>query len=128
LRHLKLDRFHRAALLDRRFRPRPGFDAEQHFADSLGVYKSGQPREYVIRFTSRAAVWIREDPWHPQQRIEDSPDGSATVTIPAAHELEIFSRVLAWGIDAELLSPAASRRAMIELLQQLATQYSQPTT
>jgi predicted DNA-binding transcriptional regulator YafY len=124
LRHLKLDRFHRATPLDRRFRPRPDFDAEQHFADSLGVYKSGRPQKFVIRFTSRAAVWIREDPWHPQQQIEERPGGEVIVTIPAAHELEVVSRVLAWGADAELLSPPASRRTMATLIGELAQRYA----
>jgi predicted DNA-binding transcriptional regulator YafY len=123
LKHLKLDRFHAAVPLDRRFRPRPGFNAEQHFADSLGVYKSARPQEFVIRFTPRAAVWIREDPWHPQQRIEEGTAGDVIVTIPAAHELEVISRVLAWGADAELLSPPASRRALASLLGQLARRY-----
>jgi hypothetical protein len=43
-----------------------------------------------------------------------------TVTIPAAHELEVISRVLAWGTDAELLSPPASRRALAALVGALA--------
>lgn len=124
LRHLKLDRFHRATPLDRRFRPRKDFDAEQHFADSLGVYKSGRPQTFVIRCTSRAAVWIREDPWHPLQQIEEGPSGDVIVTIPAAHELEVISRVLAWGADAELLSPPDSRRTMAALVGELAQRYA----
>jgi predicted DNA-binding transcriptional regulator YafY len=123
LRHLKLDRFHRAVPLDKHFKPRPDFDPQRHFADSLGVYKSGRPQKFKIRCTARAAVWIREDPWHPQQQIEAGADGTVIVTIPAAHEFEIISRVLAWGADAELLSPAASRRSLGELLQELATRY-----
>jgi predicted DNA-binding transcriptional regulator YafY len=127
LRHLKLDRFHRATPLDRRFRPRADFDPERHFADSLGVYRSGQPQQFVIRFSRRAAVWIREDPWHPQQRIEPQADGEVLVTIPAAYELEVISRVLAWGADAELMAPAASRRAMAALLHQLEQRYARPS-
>ena len=123
LRHLKLDRFHRAAPLDKHFKPRPDFDPQQHFADSLGVYKSGRAQKFRIRCTARAAVWIREDPWHPQQQIEAAADGEVIVTIPAAHELEIISRVLAWGTDAELLSPTTSRRAMAALVRELAGRY-----
>jgi predicted DNA-binding transcriptional regulator YafY len=124
LRHLKLDRFHRATLLDRRFRPRPDFDPQQHFADSLGVYRSGQPQEFVIRFSPRATVWIREDPWHPQQRIQCEDNGEAIVTIPSAYEPEVISRVLMWGADAELLSPRSSRRTMSALVMELAQRYS----
>ncbi len=124
MRHWKLDRFHRAVVLDQRFRPRPDFDAQQHFADSLGVYRSGAPAEFVIRFSARAAVWIREDPWHSQQRLEEDSARGATVTIPSAYESEVISRVLAWGADAELLSPAASRAALGQALRQLADRYT----
>jgi predicted DNA-binding transcriptional regulator YafY len=122
-RHLKLDRFSRATPLDRHFRPRPDFDAEQHFASSLGVYRAGQPQPFVIRFTPRAAVWIREDPWHSRQTIEPGKNGDVLVTIPAAYELEVISRVLAWGADAELIAPEQSRQAMKKLLKELAERY-----
>jgi predicted DNA-binding transcriptional regulator YafY len=124
MRHWKLDRFQRATPQDRHFKPRTDFDPEQHFADSLGVYKSGEPQKFVIRFSPRAAVWIREDPWHVRQRIQQNGDGSVSVTIPSAFELEIISRVLAWGAEAEIVSPASCRRAMRELIETLAARYA----
>jgi predicted DNA-binding transcriptional regulator YafY len=123
MRHLKLDRFHRATPLDQRFTPQDDFDAEKHFADSLGMYKAGQPQEFRIRFSRRAAAWIAEDPWHAQQQLEPQPDGSAIATIPAAYELEIFARVLALGEDAELLSPPESRRSIVEKLELIRQKY-----
>jgi predicted DNA-binding transcriptional regulator YafY len=123
MRHWKLDRFHRATPLDRRFQPRADFDAEQHFADSLGMYKSGQPQRFRIRFSRRAASWIAEDPWHAQQQLELQADGGAIVTIPAAYEQEIISRVLALGEDAELLEPITSRQSIAALLGSLCGKY-----
>jgi hypothetical protein len=43
--------------------------------------------------------------------------------VKAAHDLEIIPRVLALGAEAELLSPAASRRAMAETVRRLADRY-----
>ena len=123
LRHLKLDRFHKATPLDKRFQPRPDFDAEKHFAGSLGMFKAGQPQEFRIWFSPRAAVWILEDPWHAEQRAQRQADGSLVVTLPEAYELEIISRVLALGADAELLSPESSRQALAETIGQLAERY-----
>ena len=127
IRHWKLDRFHKATPLDRRFRPPADFDAERHFADSLGMFKAGQPQEFRIRFTPRAATWIVEDPWHAQQAIALQADGSVIATIPGAYESEIITRVLALGMEAELLSPESSRRTLAETLRTMAERYDPAT-
>jgi predicted DNA-binding transcriptional regulator YafY len=122
LRHFKLDRFRKATLLDQRFAPRNDFDPERHFADSLGMFKSGEPQTFRLRVTPRAAAWLAEDPWHPQQQLAPDGDGYA-VTIPKAYEAEIIPRVLSLGADAEILAPAAARRGMHALLSQLKSRY-----
>jgi predicted DNA-binding transcriptional regulator YafY len=128
IRHFKLDRFQKAVPLDRRFRPRRDFDPQQHFADSLGVFKARRPQSFRIRLSARAAAWVIEDPWHPQQQVESGAAGEVIVTIPSAHELEVIPRVLSLGPDAELLSPASCRRTLTEIAAQLAAIYGSSAT
>ncbi|MCU0958693.1 MAG: WYL domain-containing protein [Pirellulaceae bacterium] len=124
LRHWKLDRFHRATLLDRWFTPDARFDLEAYLGASLGVFSGGTPKHFRIRVSARAAAWVLEDPWHPQQQVHPRRDGDVELSVPAAHELDIIPRVLALGPEAELLAPPSSRQEMARLIQAMAARYA----
>lgn len=125
IRHLKLDRFHHALALDEWFTPDPEFSLEDHWSGSLGIFATGTTRKYHLRLSPHATAWVREDPWHPEQKLVEHPDGSAELTVPAAHEMEILPRVLALGADAELLGPASARQRLSQILTEMAAQYAE---
>jgi predicted DNA-binding transcriptional regulator YafY len=123
IRHWKLDRFHRAELLDEWFKPAEEFDVESYLSNSLGIFSGGKRTKFRIRISPLAARWVREDPWHPDQHVQEKADGSIVLTVEAAHELEIIPRVLALGGQAEVLSPASCRRRIADLIEQMAQSY-----
>lgn len=123
LRHWKLDRFRKATLTDARFDMPAGFDIERYLRKSAGVFSSVRPQVYRIQLTGSAAAWVSEDPWHPDQRLEWQPDGSALLTVEAGHELEIIPRLLALGDHAELLAPESARRSVARIVESLHRKY-----
>ena len=124
IRHWKLDRFVKATALDRWFKRPEDFDLERHLGQSLGIFSAAGPaRDFRIYISSRAAPWVMEDPWHPNQVIERLPDGDIILTVCAAHELEIIPRVLSLGNEAEILSPASCRQAVAETIRSMAQRY-----
>ena len=123
IRHLKLDRFRKAEALDKYFKPRTDFQLEQHLGHSMGIFAGGKPKNFRIRISAYAAPWVVEDPWHPDQQIEHHKDGSITLTVRAAHELEIIPRVMALGTEAEVLTPASCRHAIAKIVTHLAERY-----
>jgi predicted DNA-binding transcriptional regulator YafY len=125
VRHLKLDRFRKAVALDQWFKPRADFQLARHLRESIGIFSGGQARNFRIRVSAFAARWIEEDPWHPDQQISRQTDGSIVLSVKAAHELEIIPRVLALGAEAELLSPASTRRALADTLRRVVAQYDE---
>jgi predicted DNA-binding transcriptional regulator YafY len=122
IRHLKLDRFLRAEALDEWFKPPKDFDLEEYLGQGLGIF-SGKAKDFKIRISAYGAPWVKEDPWHPEQKLEPQPDGSMLLTVKAAHELEIIPRVLALGAEAEILAPASCRKAVADIVKQLAAKY-----
>ncbi len=124
LRHFKLDRFQKAVTLDEWFQRPTDFDLEKYLGQSAGIFSGGKARDFRIRVSAYAAPWVREDPWHPEQNLEVQPDGSAILTVRAAHDLEIIPRVLALGTEAEILSPASCRKTMATIVAQLQEKYS----
>lgn len=124
IRHWKLDRFGAATALDRWFKPRTDLNVQEHLHNRIGIFAGGDVRSYRIRISAFAAPWVREDPWHPDQQIKQNRDGSIVLTVKAAHELEVIPRVLALGADAQLLSPASTRRRLAQIVTQLAQTYA----
>lgn len=125
MRHWKLDRFRKATALDLWFERDQQFDLEQHLGQSLGIFSAAKPRNFKVWISAKAAPWVLEDPWHPQQEVARNEDGSIVVSVPAAHDLEVIPRVLALGPEAELLAPASCRKAVAESLRQMASRYSE---
>ncbi len=124
LRHWKLDRFQRATILDQWFKPDDDFNLEKYLGHSLGIFSQGEPRDFRIRISSRAAPWVLEDPWHPDQQVKPRRDGSIELTVQATHDLEIIPRVLALGSEAEILAPASCRDTIAQLIAQMAARYA----
>jgi predicted DNA-binding transcriptional regulator YafY len=123
VRHLKLDRFKKATALDDWFKPRADFDLEAHLQQSLGMFAGRKKKKFKIKISAYAAPWIEEDPWHPNQEIKHHVDGSMTLTVEASHDLEVIPRVLALGTEAELVSPASSRKVMADTISGMKTKY-----
>ncbi len=124
LRHWKLDRFERATICDEWFKPAEDFHLEQYLGHSLGIFSQGKPRDFRIRISARAAPWVLEDPWHPDQQVKQRRDGGIELIVQATHDLEIIPRVLALGSEAEVLAPASCRDAIARLIEQMAALYT----
>ena len=124
IRRFKLDRFTKAVALDDWFKPPEGFQLEDYLRQNVGIFSGQQPIEISIKVTAMAAPWVIEDPWHPGQRVERHSDGSITLTLSVAHELEVIPRVLALGAEAEVLSPDSCRQRMAQTVEQLARRYA----
>ena len=124
VRHLKVDRFQKATALDEWFKPREGFEVQKHLRESIGIFGGSNAKKFRIKITAYAAPWIEEDPWHPDQQIKRHSDGSLTLTLTAAHDMEVIQRVLAFGSEAEILSPASCRKEITRIIQSLSEKYS----
>jgi predicted DNA-binding transcriptional regulator YafY len=123
VRHLKLDRFQKATALDNWFKPRADFDLESHLQQSMGMFAGRKTKKFKVKISAYAAPWVEEDPWHPEQEIKKHADGSITLTVKAAHDLEVIPRVLALGTEAELISPSTSRNTIAETIRGMQKRY-----
>lgn len=123
LRHWKLDRFEKATALDQWFRPDAEVNLERHLGQSIGIFSGEQTQEFVIRLSSHAARWIREEPWHPMQRLDPQPDGSFLLTVHAYQATEVIAKVMELGKEAELISPPEARASLASTLQNLMARY-----
>jgi predicted DNA-binding transcriptional regulator YafY len=124
IRVWKLDRFDKATLLDEWFKPPEDLDLEDFFGNSQSIFRANdKPKRYKIWLAPRAVIWVTEDPWHPEQKLKEKPDGSAVLTLMVANPKEIIPRVLALGNDAELLEPKGVRNLVANDVKAMAKRY-----
>lgn len=102
--------------------PRPQrFSLDQRLRGSFGVHSSQGQFEVRIRFSARAADYIREKRWHDSQRLIDGSDGEVELRLSLSSLSEVERWVLSWGGDAVVLSPpelaASVRQAAQRILQ-----------
>jgi len=81
------------------------FSLEKRLRDSFGVHSGEGEFDVVIRFTARAADYIREKKWHPSQVLRDLKDGGAELKMKLSSLAEVQRWVLSWGGDAAVLKP-----------------------
>ncbi len=114
LRQFTMSRIVRAEVARERFEPEE-FDPEAFFAGRFDRWVDSKGRTWTVevRFTAKAAPWVLEREWHPQQEVRRHRDGGATLVFPAPNLEEVKRWVLQWGGEAEVTAPARLRAAVI---------------
>ncbi len=123
IKAFKLDRISTVSFLDRRFIPQKDFNPEEHFDNSIGIFRHDKPKKFRIRVTAKLAELAADILEHPHQRIREQKDGSVLIEIEAAYEEEILPRVLSLGEQAEILSPKTCRKKMAKMAKTLLAKY-----
>ena len=116
-RHFSVSRISSAAVTNRPFVVRDGFNAEQHFANRFGRFIARQdaPQHQVtIRFSPVAAPRILERTWHPRQKLKKGKDGSITLSMPLPSLIEAKRFCLGWGKEMTVLEPESLRKELAE--------------
>ncbi len=103
--------------------PRPeGFSLEKRLRDCFGVHSGHGRHDVLIRFSPRAADYIREKKWHESQQLRDLPNGGVELRLRLSSLVEVERWVLSWGGEAVVCRPPeladAVRRATRKILQQ----------
>jgi predicted DNA-binding transcriptional regulator YafY len=124
VRTFKVERIADLALTGETF-DEPPVDA---LAATLGrawdIIADQPPVEVVLRFRPSVAARVGETIWHPSQRTEREADGSLVWRATIAGTIEIRLWVLSWGADVEVVSPAALRSEVADILGRAAAVYT----
>ena len=88
------------------------FSLEQRLRDSFGVHAGHEKYEVVLRFTPRAADYIREKKWHDSQALRDLKDGGVELSLSLSSLAEVERWVLSWGGEARVLKPGKLAEAV----------------
>jgi predicted DNA-binding transcriptional regulator YafY len=114
VRTYRLDGVIAARVTDQPFTRPEGFDLQNFANRAFGVYQNeAEYGDVVWRFLPEAAERARSYVFHPEQTMEDEPEGSLIVRFKASGHLEMCWHLYTWGNKVEVLSPEPLKK-MIE--------------
>lgn len=117
---LALHRMKTVTVTDRKFRRIP-VKPEDATADGFGLSR-GEPFRVVVDIVPKAAMYVRERIWSPDQVITAKKDGGLTLEFTANSRVEVLNWVLSFGGEAALREPHDIRE---ELLKRLKTMFAE---
>jgi predicted DNA-binding transcriptional regulator YafY len=118
-------RIEEATLTGRRYAIPRGFDPNAFFRDTFGLFVGGGPPfKFRVRFSREHADEIREQHWHPDQKIEAAPGGEIVLELPARSVQEARRFVLQYGSEACVLSPPELVADVREQLEKMGKEYA----
>lgn len=123
IRTFLLTRIHSVDATDETFQWPEGFDARAYLRGCLGRFIGDKEIEVRIALDAHAAVYAREQQWHPSQQLIDEPDGKAVITLRVNHLAGVKNAVLKWGEHAKVLEPAELRDQVHGSLRRACAQY-----
>ena len=110
MRRFRIDRIQDARITSRSFSRDPEFDLSSFAAQAFGSFHSEAeygPVEW--RFSPAAAPVARQFVFHPNQQMEEEPDGALTVRFQASGHTEMAWHLYQWGDQVEVRAPQALR-------------------
>ncbi len=100
--------------------PRPTeFSLEKRLADSFGVHSGKESHTVKIRFSPRAADYIREKQWHPSQKLTEHPNGEVTLSLKLSSLDEVQRWILGWAGNAKVIEPKTLKQRVQDAAREI---------
>jgi predicted DNA-binding transcriptional regulator YafY len=85
---------------------------------AFGIFKGDDVKTVKVLFSGDATVIVREQIWHPGQKMEETPEG-LVLTLPVTDFTEIMMKVLQFGSRARILEPESLRLEMAAEIEKM---------
>jgi predicted DNA-binding transcriptional regulator YafY len=123
--NIALDRILNVEIIrDIAFIPNTDIDFEHYFDDVVGVTippDDVQKEKIVIKFTKKRFPYVASKPIHPSQQTVSEADG--IISIEVKPNLELDQQILAFGPDAEVVSPESYRNEIKQKVEENMKKY-----
>ena len=125
LRVYGLDRVHSLDILEDSFEMEKGFDVDELFATSFGIYLPEEAaRTITFRTSATEAKYLRDLPIHSSQKEVSSDGDSVVFSIFVCPNRNLIMEFCKYGDKMEILSPESIRNEVAAQLTRAAALYT----
>ncbi|MBM7623689.1 helix-turn-helix transcriptional regulator [Sporohalobacter salinus] len=110
IKMFRVDRIQEFKETENKFKYPDDFSVDDYLGKAWGVERREEEIEVKIKFSEEKAGWIKENRYHPTQKLEELEDGSLLMTVETCSINEIKKWILGFGADAEVLKPGKLRK------------------
>lgn len=103
----KVDRIHRAGILQENYSVPDSFNLQEYLGQGWGLMRGypGETEDVRLLFSAQAGGWVSEELWHPGQQAETLADGSVRFSLPIAPTPEFLRWLLYYGDQVYVEQP-----------------------
>jgi predicted DNA-binding transcriptional regulator YafY len=94
----------------------PHEQLDAHFTEAYGIFGGRAKGKAVLVFEGEAARIVREEVWHPQQRVLELPGGHFRLEFPCGDVRELARDVMRFADEVTVESPPVLRAAVAEMV------------
>ena len=123
IRTLKVTRILGLEMTQKTFKRPATFSLRAYTQGSFGIFSSGKPQIIKIKCTDWAATNVREQRWHPSQKIIKDTQDHLIVQFELTNTTEFIRWILGFGQNAVVLQPKSLATKVADELQAAAGQY-----
>jgi len=121
---LAVHRLDSVRITDRKFEIPDNYDFQRDFNQTFGIIKE-QTFLVEAAFYGRAARFVSERSWSPDEKMTTYKDGHIKVVFSASSEPEIMSWMLSFGDQAKLLQPVHLQKTIAQKIKAMSSIYEQ---
>ena len=96
---------------------------ESDYLDSFGMKKYGKWYDVKLKIEGESAVKIKDRVYGKEQKIEENPDGTITLSCKMQNEREILSFVLGLGGECTIIEPEWLKKNLVNELNSIIEKY-----
>ena len=124
LRSFSVDALQVVELREAEAREIPAVELDAYLGSGYGIFAGQDLSWATLKFSPKAARWVRSQTWHPSQKSRWESDGSYVLELPYADDRELSMEILKFAADVEVLGPPALREKIAQLLRAGAARYT----
>lgn len=125
LRVFALDAVEQAELLDDTAAEVDPDELSASVEAGYGIFTGHATHVARLVFTPEAAQWVRNETWHPAQKMQEQPDGGLVVEVPYSVSTELEMDILRHADQVRVMSPPDLVSRVRARLQTALAQYPQ---
>jgi len=124
LRSFSVDGIRHVKLLSEKCIDIPDKQMNEHFAGSYGIFSGKGDKTAKLKFSPKAARWVANESWHPNQRGQMEKDGSYVLKFEYSQDPELLMDILKYGAEVQVLAPAELIKKVIAEMNKSLSIYS----